>query len=169
AGRRGGPFDRRDHRLWQPEDGEHHRAATLHDVAGGVAPPLPPRPVGGRSPYVYARPGSASPPPPPPPPDAPRVGAPFELLRQRRQHRLGQAVAGLRAVERQNSNVADIFPQHDRLVRGCGTAGTRGGLSFHWHRLPGTSCISLLLSAVGGRCKLPRNREYGPALSVQAN
>src|SRR5262245_30509219 len=96
-------------------------------------------------------------------------GKAFELLRQGRQHRLRQAVADLRAVERENSNVADIFPHHDRLVRGCGTAGTRGGLSFHWHRFPGTSCISLLLSAARGRCKQPRNRECAAALRRKDN
>src|SRR5262249_42693135 len=68
-----------------------------------------------------------------------------------------------------NGNVADIFPQYDRLVRGCGTAGTRGGLSFHWHRFPGISCISLLLSAAGGRGKLPPNRESGGALRRKGN
>src|SRR5262249_56829419 len=59
-------------------------------------------------------------------------GQAFELLRQGLQHRLGQAVAGLRAVEREKGNVADILPQHDRLVRGCGSAGPWGGFGFHW-------------------------------------
>ena len=35
----------------------------------------------------------------------------IEFLLQRRQHRLRQAVAGLGAVESENRDIADVFPQ----------------------------------------------------------
>ncbi len=91
----------------------------------------------------------------------------FELVRQGLQHRLGQAVAGLRAVERENGNVADILPQHDRLVRGCGVAGTDGGLRFHRRAFPGRGFpgTTALLSAAGGRRKSP---EHGLRRRVKA-
>src|SRR5262249_60621410 len=89
-------------------------------------------------------------------------GETIELARQAGQHRLGQAVAGLRAVERENGDVADRLPQHRRLARGRGRFSASGGVSCHGLAYP--KIVHLLLSAPDERRNRPRTRASARAV-----
>jgi len=131
SGRRGGRFHRRDHRLRQPQDRKHQGAAALHDVAGVAASAGRVGAVRGQFLEVMARGERGSVRCKHHRANALISGETIELARQVSQHRLGQAVAGLRAVERENGYVADRLPQQRRLARGRGRFGASGGVSCH--------------------------------------
>ncbi len=156
-------LDRRDHRLWQAQEGEHHGAAALHQLPrvaastvciGTMGCQFLKVMAGGEGRSVSRQHHRA---------DALVPGKAFELLRQRRQHRLGQAVARLWAVECENRNTADGFPQQRR--RSGRRPGTGRRLSRHG--FPGVSFISLLLSATGTTRKVLRNAGLSSAFSLE--
>src|SRR5262249_6846175 len=95
--------------------------------------------------------------------DALVLGKAFELLGQRRQHRLGQAIARLWPVEGEDGNAAASLPQQHRRS-GCGP-GLGRRLSLHG--FPDVSFISLLLSATGTARKALRNAASACALRVE--